>query len=244
MPSGERTVIPVLEPLPSWDLGRTWATFTGGTFHGSIRGVEIQKSDDDLERYREAIEISQPDVVIETGTRAGGSALWFHYEMGLQVITIDIAPAFTNRGGQPPWVVSSGVNPGWQQPGIVSLRGSSISDDILRQAMPLVRDKRVMVSLDSDHHAAHVKSEITTWSPWVSPGCYMVVEDACFDLFADFGQPDWARVGGYQIPEVGGPLVAMRESGLERSTRFWRDEAVEGITDISHSPCGWWRKHE
>ena len=161
-----------LEPLESWDLGKTWGTFTSGTFHGSIRGVEIQKSDDDLERYRELVEISQPDIVIETGTRRGGSALYLHHDLGLQVVTIDIAPTFDN--GKVPWHANSGIR---------SLVGSSVKPEIISEVLPLIRGKRVMVSLDSDHHSAHVQAEMRVWGQFVSPGCYMVVEDACFDLF-------------------------------------------------------------
>jgi cephalosporin hydroxylase len=223
----------MLNPLSSWDLGKTWGTFTSGTFHGEIAGVEVQKSDDDLDRYRELVEISQPDVVIETGTRAGGSALWFHKVLGLQVITIDIAPQWGI--GQPPY----------NGPGIEWISGlSSIRDAVVDRVLPLISGKRAMVSLDSDHHSSHVQAEMAIWGPLVTPGCYMVIEDACFDAFDEFGQPDWARVGGHKIPEIGGPLDALRKSGIEHSSVWWRDEALEGLTDISHSPCGWWRKHE
>lgn len=223
----------MLEPLPSWDLGKTWQTFPSGLFHGEIGGVEIQKSDDDLERYRELVEISQPDIVIETGTRAGGSALWFRQVLDLQVVTIDLAPQYAEKG------------PPYRGPGIEWISGhSSIRDVVVNRVLPLIEGKRVMVSLDSDHHSSHVQAEMAVWGPLVSPGCYLVVEDACFDAFNEFGQPDWARVGGHKIPEIGGPLDALRKSGIEHSTVFWRDEALESLTDISHSPCGWWRKHE
>ena len=184
----------MLRPLPSWDLGQTWATFTKGTFHTEIAGVEVQKSGYDLARYQELVEDSAPDLVIETGTRAGGSALYFHRVLGLEVITIDIAPAFQKIG-------SPRAEPPYQGPGIAWLRGSSISDNTIRQVLPMVGDKRVMVSLDSDHHSAHVQAEIATWAPFVTPGCYLVVEDACFDLFHRAGQPVWARVGGSKMPE-------------------------------------------
>ena len=228
------TVIPEkLNPHPTWDLGQTYLTFTQGTYHGVIMGVEIQKSDDDLLRYQEIVDISQPDIVIETGSRAGGSAVWFHRELQLQVITIDIAPAF-NRTGQPPLV----------GPGMHWLRGSSISQEIVDRVLPLIKGKRVMVSLDSDHHSAHVQAEMATWGPLVSPGCYMVVEDACFDLFDRSGQPGWARIGGARIPEYGGALDAIEHSGIALSSQWMRDESVEAITNISHSPVGWWRKHD
>lgn len=233
----------MLNPLESWDLGKTWNTFPSGTFHGQVMGVEIQKSDDDLERYRELVEISQPDIVIETGTRAGGSALWFHKELGLQVITIDLAPQWGSNG--PPWIESWGANGGPGASPIHSISGrSSIREELTHEVKPFIEGKRVMVSLDSDHHSSHVQAEMATWGPLVSPGCYMVVEDACFDAFHEFGQSDWARLGGHKIPEIGGPLDALRKSGIEHSSVFWRDEVLESLTDISHSPCGWWRKHE
>jgi cephalosporin hydroxylase len=216
-----------LRPLASWDSDATWATFENGNFHGLIGEVEIQKSDDDLERYREAIEMTQPDWIIETGTRAGGSALWFWREMGVRVITIDVAPQWRVRGRPPyrgneiEWVV-----------------GSSISDSAIEHARERTKGARVMVSLDSDHHTAHVQAEIALYATLVTPGCHMVIEDGCFDMW----EPRKARVGGGKIPEYGGPLHAINmQHRLLTSGGFWRDEAIEGLTPISHSPVGWWR---
>lgn len=222
-----------LQPLPNWDLRETLRTFEEGTFHGVIGGVEIQKCDDDLDRYREIIEISQPDIVIETGTRAGGSALWFQREMGLQVISIDIAPEFTRgvpySGPGIQWITSSSIN--------LDSRNSEI-------VATMTRGKRVMVTLDSDHHSPHVQAEMSIWGPWVTPGCYMVVEDSCFDLFHRAGMSDRARVGGHMIPEIGGDLDAIEKSGISMSSMWERDEHVEARTRISHSPVGWWRKND
>lgn len=217
-------------PRPSWDLGQTWGTFTKGTFHGMTRGVEVQKCDDDLLRYENLIESSQPDIVIETGTRAGGSALWFH-DLGLQVVSIDVEPQFTR--GAP-----------YSGPGISWMRGSSIDPAVVNNVLPMLSGKRVMVSLDSDHHSPHVMAEMAIWSEFVTPGCYMVVEDACFDLFDRAGQPDWARVGGSKIPELGGTLHAIEKSGIGQSSQWARDTFLEDITSISHSPVGFWRKHD
>lgn len=215
-----------LMPLPSWDSEATWATFESGLYHGEIAQVEVQKCDDDLDRYRELVDISQPDIVVETGTRAGGSALFFR-SLGLQVVTIDTSPQF---GDRPPVV----------GPGIDWVTGSSIGDDVWSRVVPQLVGKRVMVSLDSDHHSAHVQAEIVLWGPMVSPGCYLVVEDACFEMW----EPVRARRGGYQIPEFGGPLDAIRKQLDHPNGAFWRDEMLESLTPVSHSPVGWWRKHD
>ncbi len=221
-----------LEPLPSWSSEATWRTFEEGSFHGYVRGIEVQKSADDLERYRELVEASQPDLLIETGTRAGGSALYFHHELGLEVITVDKNPQWRTRGTPP-----------WTRGGIDWIVGPSTERWVYTHCLARAKASgmRVMVSLDSDHHAGHVSDEITMWSEIVSPGCYLVIEDACFDMW----EPDRARVGGGQIPEVGGPLKAInRQRPRLAQLGFRRDEAVEGFSPISHSPVGWWRRSE
>lgn len=222
----------MLTPLDSWSSAGTWATFPNGTYRQEIDGIQIQKSLHDLDRYRELVETSQPDIVIETGSRDGGSALWFHKELCLQVVSIDIAaPQLAHRN----------------LPGIEFITGSSTSDWVFEKLLKHVRGKRVMVSLDSDHHYPHVLKEIDRLSTLVTPGGYLVVEDGCFEVWARNGMLDEARVGGFQIPEVGGPLRAIEAtlgSGAPAWSKFWRDENLEGLTHISHSPCGWWRRHD
>jgi len=219
-----------LAPLASWDSEATWATFENGDFHDYLGEVEIQKSGQDLERYMDLIETSQPDVVIETGTRRGGSALWFQ-QHGLKVITIDADPGAGSEARK---------QHGDNIPNIEWLTGWSSTDvrlvgEVMRH---LQSGQRVMVSLDSDHHMAHVQSEINLWSAFVTPGCYMVIEDACFDMWP----AERARVGGHLIPERGGPLGAIRREMPRLEKLGWRrDESVEGLYSISHSPVGWWR---
>lgn len=220
-----------LSPLPSWDSEATWKTFEEGTFHETINGVELQKCAWDLDRYLGLIEASQPDVVIETGTRRGGSALWFASN-GLRVHSIDLEPGAGHDAR------TSGAR---ELDHIQWWPGSTSVDPIVYRAVEgmLTSGQRVMVSLDSDHHTQHVMDEIAVWSSLVSPGCYLVVEDGCFDMWP----AERARVGGYRIPEIGGPLGAIRRcaAGLQRYG-FWRDESVEGLHPVSHSPVGWWRR--
>lgn len=213
--------------LDSWDKAATLATFHNGSFATEFAGRELQKHEADLMRYREAVEISQPDLLIETGTRAGGSALWFHYELGLQVLTIDPSPGWGMKGPI-------------DRPGVRSIRGSSIASDVFNEVLSWIDGYDVMVSLDSDHHSPHVQCEIALYGPLVSSGCYLVVEDACFDLF----DGDERRRGGYHIPEIGGPLDAIRKAGLEANSKWTRDTHLESAYKVSHSPAGWWRRND
>lgn len=226
-----------LAPLSSWASEGTWRTFEDDTFHQYLPdGVELQKCQADLDRYETLIDQSQPDVVIETGTRRGGSALWFQ-DHGLKVITID---SDWEAGSQ-----ARKAHEGHEHiPNIEWIAGrSSIDARLGFEVQSLLQaGQRVMVSLDSDHHCEHVMGEILLWSTFVTPGCYLVVEDACFDMWP----AERARVGGAQIPERGGPLAAIRrsQSVLAMQGGFYRDEALERQSVISHSPVGWWRKDD
>ncbi len=217
----------MVNPHPRWDRAASHATFLDGSYCQSYQCIELQKHAADLERYRLAVAMSGAQVIVETGTRTGGSALWFHYELGLEVISIDVAPQFV-----------AAIGPPHRGAGITFLIGSSTSPDAVQETWDRIGDRRVMVSLDSDHHAPHVLAEIGYYAEMVTPGCHLVVEDGCFDLFGD---PDGRR-GGTQIPEVGGPLRAIDQAGLECSATWQRDLGIEGTDPISHSPGGWWRK--
>lgn len=231
---------PEVFPLPSWDGQGTRDTFLDGTYRTQLPvdalnrrrggqfefGIEIQKHRADLLRYEEAVRSTAPEVIVETGTREGGSARWFHEHLGLRVMSVDIQRPHLR------WVPPS-------VPGVVYVRGSSVDPNVVDMAALWSAGRRTMVTLDSDHHAPHVVEEIRFWAPLVSPGCHLVIEDGCFDVW----EPQWATIGGSDIPRVGGPLAAINKMlGVLLDLGFVRDEHIEGRYPISHSPCGWWRR--
>jgi cephalosporin hydroxylase len=133
------------------------------------RGVPVRKPPEDLWRYQQIIHSTRPDVIIETGVAYGGSALWFadvcELEHRGRVIACDVG-----LGG----VKDVARN----HPRIRFIEGDSTSIDVVRQIRAQIHaNERVMVSLDSDHHAVHVLEEMKIYGEFVSPGCYMVVED-------------------------------------------------------------------
>ena len=157
-------------------------------------GRPAQKCPLDLWVMQEIIHETRPDVIIETGTYKGGSAYYFASIQNLmdhgRVITIDIED-FPGKV---------------EHPRITYLRGSSVAGSIVEQVRSMIRTgERVMVLLDSDHSRDHVLQELRLYSPLVTPGCYLVVEDTHFN-----GHPILPKFGP-------GPMEALEE--------FLRDNA-------------------
>lgn len=185
-------------------------------------GLQMWKTVDDLTRYRIAIEATDPAILIETGTHTGGFAAWVADTFNLHVITIDANP----HPARPR-----------HYPGVTFLRGDSTAQATLEAVHGLTGGRRrIMVSLDSDHHQPHVKAEIRAYGPMVSAGCYLVVEDGLADLVG----PARAHLFGKDIPILGGPLAAVGAC-LVGAPGWTRDTAIEAVSPVSHNPGGWWR---
>jgi cephalosporin hydroxylase len=147
------------------------------TLNLSWLGYELVKTPQDLWIYQELLVRTRPDVILETGTYKGGSALFLamildHIGQG-RVVTIDIEP----RAGRP------------EHPRITYITGSS-TDPAVVAAVTRLAHGRVMVILDSDHHADHVHAELVAYSPLLRAGDYLIVEDTNVNghpTRADFG---------------------------------------------------------
>jgi cephalosporin hydroxylase len=190
-------------------------------------GLEMFKLQQDLDRLERVIARTGPQVIVETGTHQGASALWFSRRPGVQlVITIDIDPsAGTALDGQP---------------GIARLVGHSSVDpgvvDVVRQ---LVEARwRCMVVLDSLHTAAHVTAEIDAYGPMVTPGCMLVAEDGLYD-WASREQLD--RQSMRDIYHAG-PYAAITRR-LVGNPDWERVNDIEAMSPLSQCPAGWWRRH-
>jgi cephalosporin hydroxylase len=144
-----------------------YSAFRGGTWHQTRwLGVQLWKCPLDLWVYQEILFDRRPDVVIETGTAAGGSALFLASLFDLlgqgRVISIDIA----EQPARP------------EHPRITYLNRSSTDPETLEQIRGEIGpEERVMVVLDSDHRKEHVLEELRAYSELVTPGQYLIVED-------------------------------------------------------------------
>jgi len=138
----------------------------GGTWKNTNwLGVPIQKCPLDCWIYQELLFEIKPDIIIETGTKVGGSALFFASILDLigkgEVITIDI-----NGKGKLP-----------EHDRITYLWANSVDESVVNFIKPRVKDKRVMVILDSDHSKEHVLKELEIYSQFVSVYSFLIVED-------------------------------------------------------------------
>lgn len=211
-------------PLLSVGDSRTIANFEKLFYYRGERtwndshwlGVPVQKSPTDLMTYQEILYDTKPDVLVEAGTFKGGSALFFASLMDLlnkgRVVTIDVA-----NYGRP------------THPRITYLQGFSTAPDVVAAVKGQIRaGDVVMVVLDSDHSYANVLAELRAYSPLVTKGAYLVVEDTILN-----GHP--------VLPDVGpGPWEAVDEF-FTTDSRFVRDRAREKYL-MTFNPGGFLRK--
>lgn len=135
------------------------------------RGISILKPPTDMWTYQELINEIKPDLIIETGSYCGGSALFLRDILNLiypqgKIISIDID--------------HSNINEIARQPGIEFYLGDSVASETLTHVKAHIaayKCERVMVILDSCHEEEHVEKEIELYSPLVSVGSMMIVED-------------------------------------------------------------------
>jgi len=164
---------------------RRWLRQGGDTIRISWFGYEVLKCPLDLWVYQELLARTQPDVVIETGTFAGGSALFIAMALDRigrgRVISVDIEA----RPNLP------------RHPRIEYITGSSTGSAVVADVRRAVGSGRAMVILDSDHHAPYVYAELVEYAPLVRPGDYLIVEDTDVDAIPvrpEFGAGPMAAV--------------------------------------------------
>jgi cephalosporin hydroxylase len=164
-------------------------------------GVPIVKMPLDLMLYQEIIFEVKPDVIIESGTFNGGSALFFASMLDLinkgKIMTIDVSP-------QPNLPI---------HPRISYIKGSSLEDDILQAIEGFIKSGDVvLVCLDSDHTKQHVLNELKAYSKFVTKGSYLICEDT--------------NINGHPVlPDHGaGPMEAVQQF-LQTNNDFTIDES-------------------
>jgi len=149
-------------------------------------GVPCLKTPLDLWVYQEILWELKPELVIECGTYAGGSALYLAHLMDIMchgaIVTVDLE-----------------VRPRPAHPRISYLEGrSSVDDQVLTSVSDLARRSRsTLVILDSDHRKEHVIKEMAAYAPFVTAGSYLIVEDTNINghpVYPQYGEGPWEAV--------------------------------------------------
>jgi len=184
-------------------------------------GTPIQKFPTDLWIYQELIHKLRPDLIIETGTLFGGSALFLATILETlnhgRIISVDISDC------------PDAQNPRPRHPRLKYIKGSSTDEIVLLKLEEESANlDTVMVILDSDHTREHVLAEMTCLKEMVTSRSYMIVEDTNINghpVFPDFGP---------------GPMEAVLDF-LANNDEFVVDTSMERLM-LTANPSGYLRK--
>ena len=179
-------------------------------------GVPCIKHPLDLWAYQEILFEVRPDLVVETGTHLGGSALFLAHMLELigsgEIVSIDIL----DREGRP------------QHPRLRYVTGSSSDASLVAGLLSARPEERRLVILDSDHSRDHVTHELELFAPWVSVGSYVIVEDT--------------NVNGHPVLLSHGPGPAEAVADfLARHPEFAADGSREKFL-LTYNPGGYLKK--
>jgi cephalosporin hydroxylase len=210
----DRTLAPSLRRLFLTDL----IVQTGNFARTTWLGQPIWQNVLDLQTMQETIYEIKPGLLIECGTNAGGSALFFASLFQLmgtgRVVTIDVEKMHD-----------------LSHPLITFLVGDSLDPAIVSQVKLAASgaDGPVMVVLDSLHTASHVRRELEAYCELVTQGSFLFTQDGVIDELFMFrrGRP--------------GPLGAIRDF-LRSHPEFEIDQARSRRFLVTHSPMGWLRR--
>jgi cephalosporin hydroxylase len=141
-------------------------------------GTPLLKCPLDLWIYQEMIYELKPDVIIETGTHKGGSAMFMAYLLDSigkgKIVTIDIAPLEMPKHPRVDYII-----------------GSSTADETISKVKGMIKEgDKVLIILDSDHRRDHVLEELRKYNALATKGSYIIVEDSNVG-----GHPVYKRYG-------------------------------------------------
>jgi len=211
-PEKERELLKLFHDLPVWR--NMW-----------FQNVRLIKNPLDLWMMQQIIYEVQPNFIVETGTWYGGSALyWAHTLNGMdlkssRVLTVDVEDHTQTASTHFLW-----------KKYVEFLRGSSTDPAIVAKIAGRVKDRKTIVVLDSDHATEHVLQELRMYSPMISHGSYLVVEDTHMD-----GVPTYP---GFKA----GPYAAVRRFLAEGGNQEFEPDFSREMLVMTFNPGGWLRR--
>ncbi|MCA8963187.1 MAG: class I SAM-dependent methyltransferase, partial [Planctomycetes bacterium] len=179
-----REAVPLYTPEAFELVSREWMRIgwnCGYSYRYSWLGRPVVQLPQDMMRFQEVLYRHRPDLVIETGVAMGGSLVFTASLLSLlgdggRVVGVDVEIRAHNRAAIEAHPLAGQIE---------LIEGDSTAPETIQRVRDAVRPgERVMVVLDSCHTRAHVRAELELYAPLVTPGQYLVVEDAVMrDLF-------------------------------------------------------------
>ncbi len=159
-----------------------------GTMAHTYRGLPLLKNPFDLALYPLLLARTRPRTLIEIGSFAGGSALWFADQaralrIDMRIVSVDLAV---------PRDVSD--------PAVTFLQGDATAlGAVLTQPFMDSLERPLLVIEDSSHLSGTTTAVLDFFDRWLREGEYIVIEDG---ILSDMRVADLYD---------GGPLLAIRE---------------------------------
>jgi cephalosporin hydroxylase len=165
-------------------------------------GLRLRKLPSDCLAIYKLFYQCRPQVIVETGSAHGASALMlaaYADMIGLEkIISIDVGETELPK-----------------HPKIEFINGSSADQKIVDSVYDIVAGRPCSIILDSDHRAPHVKNELEMYHELVGKSQSIIVEDTHVDVL-DF------KI----FRSEGGPLLALAPF-LEQHPEFVEAEGIE-----------------
>jgi cephalosporin hydroxylase len=173
-----------------------------GTLAYRYRGLPLLKNPFDLALYPLLLDRARPKTLIEIGSYAGGSALWFADQaallgLAMKVVSIDL------------------VVPAAAHPAVTFLEGDARDlGAALSPAFLHAIERPLLVVEDSSHLAGTTAAVLDFFDPWLRPGEFIVIEDG---ILSDMRVAD-----AYD----GGPLAAIHRFLEKTAGRYEVDGSL------------------
>jgi len=199
------------------------------SYHFTWLGIPIIQFPQDIVAMQEIVWRVKPDLVIETGIAHGGSIVFYASMLELlggdgHVVGIDIDIRPHNKQ-------TLDTHP--MRHRYTLIEASSIADDAAAAVKRFAAGrKRILVCLDSNHSHQHVLRELQLYSPFVTPGSYLVVFDTVIEQFplGSFSGRPWDKGDN--------PYTAVQEF-LKTTDRFEIDPDIDAKLQVSVAPHGY-----
>lgn len=202
------------------------------SYNFSWMGRPIIQYPQDMIAMQEIIWEIKPDLIIETGIAHGGSLIYYASLLELigkgEVLGIDIDIREHNRR-------EIEAHPMFKR--IKMIQGSAIDEQLVEQVKEVVKGKQtVLVVLDSNHTEDHVLKELQLYSPFVTPGSYIVVFDT---IVEDLPEGYFKEKRPWGIGN--NPKTAVWKF-LKQNDKFEIDAAIDNKLLISVAPDGYLKR--